>query len=283
MAGTMPSISRAFLFVFAIFSIFDVNAWTCGNNGGTELGWGTPAAQNANDGHPPTVLGFSSTGPFDAAGNPILTVIATDAGFDSSFFEFNAQICGQDNSGSGQTNFGAILSTNNDLPSLCLTASGLEVSDITLSLLPCVNDIGVPPVATQSFEWKDGQIVEYELVFLGTTTGLPLKFDANTDYTPSLVPATNMAASYIRLDYTPGAFAPLYSRGQSKPAYRLNQIRLNERSPKTYLRSFSHEQLVLLNFSAKLNKIVCTPFGPPKVDYFQILPKSQINGFGTTN
>ncbi|KAJ6506725.1 hypothetical protein C8R45DRAFT_970369 [Mycena sanguinolenta] len=203
----MPSISFVFLRIFAIFSIVAVNAQSfgfCGSNGGAELGWETPVDAIH------TVLGFNSTGgPVDAAGNPILAVIATNFfGFDPDFFQFDAWICGREttDSGAAQSNFGGILSASD---SLCLTASGLEMSNITLSLLPCINDLNDPPVATQSFEWIANEIVGYELIFLGTTAGLPLDPDANTDYTPSLVPATNTTPAYIRLDYTPGAYAPV--------------------------------------------------------------------------
>jgi hypothetical protein len=71
-----------------------------------ELGWGTQAEADDNGGNPRTVLGFSSSGPFDAAGNPILSVIATNAGFNVDFYEFSAFICGQDNT--EQTTFGYV-------------------------------------------------------------------------------------------------------------------------------------------------------------------------------
>ncbi|KAF7333279.1 hypothetical protein MSAN_02422400 [Mycena sanguinolenta] len=207
----MPSISRAKIFLIStLLGISCVNAGQCGDNGGVELGWGTMAAADANGENVNTALGFKSTGPFDAEGNPILTVIATNAGFDSSFYLFNAWICGQDTVGFQQTNYGAMLGEAGAETSLCLTASAIETSNITLSMQPCVNDISTPPVPTQMFEWNEnGDFITYYLVFLGNTTGLPLKETANTDYTPSLVPATNTTGAYIRLDYTPGANAPL--------------------------------------------------------------------------
>jgi hypothetical protein len=58
-----------------------------------ELGWGTQADADANGANVRTALGFSSSGPFDAAGNPILSVIATNAGFDEDFYAYNAFIC----------------------------------------------------------------------------------------------------------------------------------------------------------------------------------------------
>ncbi|KAJ6453363.1 hypothetical protein C8R45DRAFT_1112523 [Mycena sanguinolenta] len=214
-----------------LLGISGVNA-SCGDNGGAELGWGTMAAADRNGENVNTALGFKSTGPFDAEGNPILTVIATNAGFDSSFYSFNAWICGQNTVGFQQTTYGyihsqvryslrlktevvrpansAMLGAAGVETSLCLTASAIETTDITLSMQPCVNDISTPPVPTQTFEWNEnGEFITYYLVFLGNTTGLPLAETANTDYTPSLVPATDTTGAYIRLDYTPGALVPL--------------------------------------------------------------------------
>jgi hypothetical protein len=92
-------------------------------------------------------------------------VIATNAGFDESFYAFNAFICGQVNTNGDsypQTTFGCVLyvptpqctdptmlsdlspvintdsiSTQTSTP-LCLTASALGEANITIALLPCV-------------------------------------------------------------------------------------------------------------------------------------------------
>lgn len=119
-----------------------------------ELGWGTQAAADANGANVPTVLGFNSKGPFDAAGHPILSIIATNAGFNSDFYAFTAFICGQTAANSfgyvkwilcalqvliASVQYSSILSASSPSNApLCLTASALGVPNITLSLLPCV-------------------------------------------------------------------------------------------------------------------------------------------------
>jgi hypothetical protein len=68
-----------------------------------ELQWGAQAGSGG------TVLGFSPSGPFDAEGNPILSVIALNAGFNVDFFAFNAYICGA--SPDEETSFGCASAT----------------------------------------------------------------------------------------------------------------------------------------------------------------------------
>ncbi|KAJ7749287.1 hypothetical protein DFH07DRAFT_1062377 [Mycena maculata] len=197
----MPSVSCA-LFVSALF--LSVNAF-CGDNGGVELGWGTQAAADANGENPSTVLGFSSSGPFDAAGNPILSVIATNAGFGSSYYAFEAFICGQYNPDSyPQTSFGAVITTASS--EACLTVSALESANATISLQPCVNDISSNPVPTQMFQWVGTNYITYGFAFIGNQS-VPVKYVA-TDYVPTLVDATDTTAAYIRLDYAPGGLPP---------------------------------------------------------------------------
>ncbi|KAF7353432.1 hypothetical protein MSAN_01532400 [Mycena sanguinolenta] len=155
----MPFISRAkTLLISTLLGISVASAQFCGDNGGAELGWGTQAGADANEANVPTVLGFNSNGPFDSDGNPILTVIATNAGFDASFYAFRAWIC---DSGSGRPSYGAIIPADG---LLCLTASALETSNITFSMQPCVNDISTPPVATQTFEWNENGFITYSPV-----------------------------------------------------------------------------------------------------------------------
>ncbi|KAJ6555678.1 hypothetical protein DFH09DRAFT_1365690 [Mycena vulgaris] len=203
---------RRTLFLSSLLGISAVNA-SCGDNGGAELGWGTQADTDSNGANPRTVLGFSSTGPFDAAGNSILSVIATNAGFEESFYAFNAFICGQASPNAyPQTTFGPVInsdsiSTHTSIP-LCLTASALGEANATIALLPCVNDISAIPVPTQKFQWIGTDFITYGFEFIGNQSGTPLDPSMPTDYTPSLVPETNGTAAYIRLDYAPGGLPP---------------------------------------------------------------------------
>ncbi|KAJ6466036.1 hypothetical protein C8R47DRAFT_1154225, partial [Mycena vitilis] len=201
----MPSISRS-LFISALFLSATAS---CGDNGGAELGWGTQEDADSNGSNPRTVLGFSSKGPFDAAGNPILSVIATNAGFDSSYYAFSAFICGQANPDSyPQTTYGPIISegsiaTQSSVPQ-CLTVSPLGAANATVALLPCISDISAAPPANQTFEWIGTDFITYGFAFLGTTSGLPIDPSASTDYVPSIVNTTDGTAAYLRLDYVPG-------------------------------------------------------------------------------
>ncbi|KAJ6608700.1 hypothetical protein B0H10DRAFT_2067064 [Mycena sp. CBHHK59/15] len=188
------------LLLSTLLGLYNVHA-TCGT---MELGWGTQADTDDNSGNPRTVLGFGSKGPFDAAGKPILSVIATNAGFDESFYAFTAFLCGQANPDSyPQTTFGPVISSSSDQ---CLTISELGVANATVSLAPCVNPVTEIPDATQTFEWIGTDYITYGFVFLGNLTGTPLPPSARTDYTPSIV-ATD-SGSYLRLDYTPDQLPP---------------------------------------------------------------------------
>ncbi|KAJ7140721.1 hypothetical protein C8R44DRAFT_866418 [Mycena epipterygia] len=202
----MPSIRRTLL-LSALLGISTVTA-SCGDNGGAELGWGTQSDTDANGGNPRTVLGFSSSGPFDTAGNPILSVIATNAGFNEDFYAYSAFICGQANPDSyPQTTFGPVInqvsiSTHTSIP-LCLTASALLGSNITVALLPCVNDISVTSVPAQTFEWIGTDFITYGFAFVGNQTAeAPLDPTKPTDYVPSLVGGVNVG-SYLSFDFVP--------------------------------------------------------------------------------
>ncbi|KAJ6506313.1 hypothetical protein C8R47DRAFT_1315791 [Mycena vitilis] len=199
----MPSVSRA-LFISAL--CLSAAAVSCGDNGGAELGWGSQADADTNGANVRTVLGFSSSGPFDAAGNPILSVIATNAGYSSSYYAFSAFLCGQSNSQSyPQTTYGPVLSassTTNDAQ--CLTVSPLGAANATISLLPCISAISSLPPSNQTFQWIGTDYVTYGFAFLGTTEGLPLDPSAATDYVPSIVDATETTPAYVRLDYVKG-------------------------------------------------------------------------------
>ncbi|KAJ7140720.1 hypothetical protein C8R44DRAFT_974516, partial [Mycena epipterygia] len=207
----MSSMRRTLL-VSALLGISAVNAF-CGDNGGAELGWGTQADADGNGANPRTVLGFSSSGPFDAAGNPILSVIATNAGFNSDFYAFNAFICGQDNpDGVPQTTFGPVINANGK-GTPCLTASALTGSNITVALLPCVNDISANPVPTQTFEWISTHFITYGFAFVGDQSAeAPLDPTKPTDYVPSLVPPNVAVGSFVSFDFVPGGLPP--STGQ---------------------------------------------------------------------
>ncbi|KAJ7661345.1 hypothetical protein DFH06DRAFT_1129455 [Mycena polygramma] len=196
-------ISRA-LFMFALF--LSTAAQQCGDNGSAELGWGSQVDADANGANVRTVLGFNSPGPFDAAGNPILSVIATNAGFSSSYYAFYAWICGQSTTQSyPQTTYGPVLSTSlttND--AYCLTVSPLGAANATITLLPCINFISSPSPANQTFQWIGTDFITYGFAFLGTTDGLPLDPSVATDYVPSIVNATDTTPAYVRLNYVKG-------------------------------------------------------------------------------
>ncbi|KAJ7439117.1 hypothetical protein FB451DRAFT_1415919 [Mycena latifolia] len=194
----MPSICRT-LFL-SLLGASAVHAW-CGDNGGALIGWGSQAG--ADQTGIQTVFGFNASGPVDAAGNPIFSVVngrPVDRGL-------AAYICGQVNPDSyPQTTFGPVVSVDSVVAStpLCLTASALEQANITVSLLPCVNSISATPVPTQAFQWIGTAYVHYGFAFVGNQSSVPLDPSTPTDYVPTLVNATNTTAAYLRLDYVPG-------------------------------------------------------------------------------
>ncbi|KAJ7140719.1 hypothetical protein C8R44DRAFT_866416 [Mycena epipterygia] len=203
----MPWIYRALL-VFALLGIYAVNA-DCGDNGGAVLGWGTQAAADVKL---MTELGFSSSGPFDVAGNPLLSVISTNGG--TGHLMFSAFICGQVNpDGAPQSTFGPVVSEDSmdSQTPFCLTASALTGSNITVALLPCVyaphtppNDISVDPVPTQTFEWITTHFVTYGFAFVGDQSAeAPLDPTKPIDYVPSLVGGVQLG-SYVSFDFVPG-------------------------------------------------------------------------------
>ncbi|KAF7356325.1 hypothetical protein MVEN_00964800 [Mycena venus] len=187
----MSSFCRT-LFISALLGLSAVNAW-CGDNGGAGLAWGSQAEADKIGFN--TILGFKSSGPFDTAGNPILTVVSS---FDWSLAAF---ICGQKNPDSyPQTTFGPVLTISG--PTLCLTISELEAANATISLQPCVNDITANPVPTQMFQWIGTDYITYGFEFIGNQS-VPVDPSSSTDYVPTLVPATNITGAYVRLDYLP--------------------------------------------------------------------------------
>ncbi|KAJ7183211.1 hypothetical protein C8R46DRAFT_1066273 [Mycena filopes] len=193
----MPSIHRT-LFVSSLVGLSFVNARM------EQLGWGTQAGTDQSG--PQAFLGFNSSGPFDAAGNPILSVVSHASDDPDAL---SAWICGQANPDSyPQTTFGPLVSDLRGNVTFCLTVSELEAANATVSLLPCVSDISANPVPSQTFEWIGTDYVTYGFAFLGNQTGLPISPSAATDYTPSLVGASNTTAAYLRLDYTPGGLPP---------------------------------------------------------------------------
>ncbi|KAJ7140718.1 hypothetical protein C8R44DRAFT_866415 [Mycena epipterygia] len=193
-----------------------------------ELGWGTQADADGNGANVRTVLGFSASGPFDGVENPILSVIATNAGFDSDFYAFAAFIYGQANPNDApQITFDPVInadsiSTHTSIPlcltasaltgsninvngkgALCLTASALTGSNITVALLPCVNYISASPVPTQIFEWISTDFVTYGFAFVGDESAEnPLDSTKPTDYVRVQVGA------YLSFDFVPGRPPP---------------------------------------------------------------------------
>ncbi|KAJ7841370.1 hypothetical protein B0H14DRAFT_3869218 [Mycena olivaceomarginata] len=191
----MPSLCRT-LIVFALLGLSAVNA-SCGDNGGAQLGWGSQA--QADKSGPAAIFGFNSSGPFDAAGNPILSVVQTQD------WDFEAWICGQVSPNAyPQTTYGPVIAaTLQPAAAQCLTVSELGAANATVSLQPCVNDIRANPVPSQSFQWVGTDYITYGFAFLGNQSA-PVDPSVATDYIPTLVPATNATAAYLRLDYSPG-------------------------------------------------------------------------------
>ncbi|KAJ6452807.1 hypothetical protein C8R45DRAFT_1223385 [Mycena sanguinolenta] len=86
--------------------------------------------------------------------------------------------------------FGAIADSNTNL---CLTASSVIFSNITVTRQPCINPLIIPPVATQAWQWTvtevSGTIVTGNLVslaFMGSESASALPVSSPTDYVPLL-------------------------------------------------------------------------------------------------
>ncbi|KAJ7614827.1 hypothetical protein FB45DRAFT_1108985 [Roridomyces roridus] len=184
-----------------------VNA-DCGDNGGALLAWGSQESADASGTNPSIILGFNNAGPFDAAGNPILSIIAVDAGYSSDYYAFNGWTCGQANPNSyPQTTYGPLICTSSlygDVQT-CLTISALNATNATISLQTCV-DISTPPVPTQTFEWIGTNYITYGWAFLGAQGPLPLSPSISTDYVPSIVGSG--VGAYVSMDYVPGGLPP---------------------------------------------------------------------------
>ncbi|KAJ7163941.1 hypothetical protein C8R43DRAFT_946756 [Mycena crocata] len=203
----------------ALLSLSSVHA-RCGDNGvpnlsatPQELGWGAQADTDSNGGDPRTVLGFSSSGPFDAAGTTVVGVIATDAGWDPSYYAFSAFLYGQSNP--------QLVPADNIWVLGWLDQYVLLVDDAQTGYQRDVERCPVPhdfraqgsqrhrfAGALSTFEWIGTEYITYSFVFLSNQSGTPLDPGASTDYTSTIVAATNTSAAYLRLDYTPGGLPP---------------------------------------------------------------------------
>ncbi|KAJ7726723.1 hypothetical protein B0H14DRAFT_3899738 [Mycena olivaceomarginata] len=98
----MAPLHRTILVIISGLLGLSVVHTECGDNGGAGLAWGSQVGAD-KDGFS-TILGSNSTGPFDSAGNPILTVVR--------FFGHQSRgvLCGQKNPDSyPQTTFGPVL------------------------------------------------------------------------------------------------------------------------------------------------------------------------------
>ncbi|KAJ7051186.1 hypothetical protein C8F01DRAFT_1377117 [Mycena amicta] len=181
--------TMSLLATILLLSLSGVHAW-CGDNGGAALGWGSQEQADQSGFH--TVLGFDPSGPLDAEGNPILGVVSHGASYD-----WAAYLCGQASPDAyPQTTFGPLLYESNR--TLCLTASGLESENITLSLQPCLT---FPPYPTQQFQWVGTAFITYGFAFLGNATTLPVDPTSPTDYIPSLSNGTAVG-SYLSFNYS---------------------------------------------------------------------------------
>ncbi|KAJ7808552.1 hypothetical protein B0H13DRAFT_1928447 [Mycena leptocephala] len=200
----MPSFRKLLLSAFLCLST--ANAFQCGDNGRAELQWGAQAGSGG------TVLGFSPSGPFDAEGNPILSVIALNAGFNVDFFAFNAYICGA--SPDEETSFGLPPSPCRIAPpsasppphSRAQTSPYRSSPACTHPFLP----LGIhlhAPAPTQMFQWVTTEFVSYGWAFLGNQS-TPVDATAATNYPPALVPEVPAVGAFVRLAFVPGGLAP---------------------------------------------------------------------------
>ncbi|KAF7377118.1 hypothetical protein MSAN_00130800 [Mycena sanguinolenta] len=85
---------------------------------------------------------------------------------------------------------GAIADSNTNL---CLTASAVLFSNITVSRQPCINSLSITPAQSQAWQWTvtevNGTVVTSSLVslaFMGTESASALPVTAETDYPPAL-------------------------------------------------------------------------------------------------
>ncbi|KAF7366286.1 hypothetical protein MSAN_00884800 [Mycena sanguinolenta] len=192
----------------ALVATTSVSATKCTLFGNVTLFWGTV------EDTPTTAipLGFG-TGPTDAEGNVLL---ATSEGVPAE--TFGVFVCGTANpsggggGGSGTAGPSTMLSLIGQpgpgFSGNCLTASGLDTSNITISLQSCINGITNTPEASQQWQVTLNGTTLDSLVFLGDQSNSVLPFGSAFNYVPSLVGPDAADGDYVSLDFSPGAVTP---------------------------------------------------------------------------
>jgi hypothetical protein len=93
---------------------------------------------------------------------------------------------------------------------LCLTTSGFDTGNITISQETCITPLnnGTIPDASQAFQWTitNGTSTVYSLVFIGNQHMSAVGLGTATNYVPSLVGSG--ANEYMALEFLPGGLLP---------------------------------------------------------------------------
>ncbi|KAJ6589622.1 hypothetical protein B0H19DRAFT_1058620 [Mycena capillaripes] len=95
---------------------------------------------------------------------------------------------------------------------LCLTASSLDLPNITITRASCINLLTDTPFFTQAWQWTveefNGTMLPVldSLVFMGTQSITALTAGTPTNYVPALV--GNGVGAYVALDWLPGELDP---------------------------------------------------------------------------
>ncbi|KAF7354678.1 hypothetical protein MSAN_01381500 [Mycena sanguinolenta] len=193
---------------------------SCNLVGNVTLLWGTVSDNTTTA----TPIGFStaSTAPTDAGGHVLLatrTDIPAHAWGAYQCIRSTAGGGGGGNSGGGggggggtmsappapvgPTMFGVIGQTD---PNLCLTVSGLDTGNLTISRQTCIGDFVGLPDQSQSFQWTFSTApVLQSLVFIGDQSTVALTPETPTNYIPSLFGPVGAIGDYVRFDFQEGA------------------------------------------------------------------------------
>ncbi|KAJ7679967.1 hypothetical protein B0H17DRAFT_1232638 [Mycena rosella] len=95
---------------------------------------------------------------------------------------------------------------------LCLTASALDIPNITITRASCINLLTDTPFFTQAWQWTVAEFngtmlpVVDSLVFMGTQSLTALTFGTPTNYVPKLVGSG--VGAYVAFDWLPGELDP---------------------------------------------------------------------------
>jgi hypothetical protein len=95
---------------------------------------------------------------------------------------------------------------------LCLTASFLDLPNITITRASCINPLTDTPFFTQAWQWTVEEFngtmlhVVNPLVFMGTQSITALTVGTPTNYVPTLVGSG--VGAYVAFDWLPGELDP---------------------------------------------------------------------------